>query len=438
MQGSTHVKGLAVAKVSAEVAGRTALALLLCAYTAFALRFAPSESLGDESGYLSFAHNILQGYYSPPGDVDLWWGPGYPLLLAAVIGLHLPVGVARVLNALFMTVSVGLVFFILRRHVSREISVLGAAYAAVAVPVLENVRLISTEPLTLFLLSGWAYAFCRLHDMKFHARWTMAAAAALAYLALTKVLFGYALAVGLVVATVLAVSRRGVYRRWLAMYALSLAFCLPYLTYTFGVTGKPFYWGNSGGLSLYWMASPYAGEVGDWQAPTDIQRMAVFAPQHNEFFTSIAGMPAVAQDDAIKGQAVHWILDYPSKYIQNWAANVGRMVMNYPYSYKPFKPATSLSLLAFNLPAIAITLLGLQSLLTRRTRGPEFVGVAIFLAIALTGSSLLSAYPRQFSVLLPLMLVLGAGRLGSGARNTPPVHKLLVSMVVKYAQSGRA
>src|SRR5712692_1290805 len=27
-------------------------------------------------------HNILQGYYSRPGDVDIWWGPGYPLLLA--------------------------------------------------------------------------------------------------------------------------------------------------------------------------------------------------------------------------------------------------------------------------------------------------------------------------------------------------------------------
>ena len=45
----------------------------------------PIVLMGDEPRYLEYAQNLLNGYFSAKGKVDLWSGPGYPLFLAPFI-----------------------------------------------------------------------------------------------------------------------------------------------------------------------------------------------------------------------------------------------------------------------------------------------------------------------------------------------------------------
>ena len=36
----------------------------------------------DENRYVAYAARLTEGYYSTPGRLNLWNGPGYPLVLA--------------------------------------------------------------------------------------------------------------------------------------------------------------------------------------------------------------------------------------------------------------------------------------------------------------------------------------------------------------------
>ncbi len=65
---------------------------------------------------------------------------------------------------------------------------------------------------------------------------------------------------------------------------MALIWCVPYLLMTYSLTGKPFYWGSSGGLSLYWMSTPYDTEMGDWFSKIDVkERPELF--HHRDFLS---------------------------------------------------------------------------------------------------------------------------------------------------------
>ncbi len=59
----------------------------------------------DEGRYLWFAENLTQGFYVPPEQPDLLNGPGYPLILAPLVALKVPLLGLRMLNALFMALA---------------------------------------------------------------------------------------------------------------------------------------------------------------------------------------------------------------------------------------------------------------------------------------------------------------------------------------------
>lgn len=65
---------------------------------------------------------------------------------------------------------------------------------------------------------------------------------------------------------------------------LALLICSPYLVYTYALTGKIFYWGNSGGLSLYWMSSPHPQEFGDWHNPQTLSEIPELETNHGALF----------------------------------------------------------------------------------------------------------------------------------------------------------
>ena len=73
----------------------------LLLYLIISIAFAQNALVGDEGRYLAFAHNLLNGFYSPPApEINLWNGPGYPLLISIILMLKLPLIAIRLINGI--------------------------------------------------------------------------------------------------------------------------------------------------------------------------------------------------------------------------------------------------------------------------------------------------------------------------------------------------
>jgi hypothetical protein len=225
----------------------------------------------------------------------------------------------------------------------------------------------------------------------------------LGYLALTKILFGYVIITSLTVSLLFYIykrtdrSKRAV---WVCSFALLI--CLPYLFYTYSLTGKVFYWGNSGGMSLYWMSTPYEGEFGDWFTRDEVEENPALAANHKSFFDYLYTLPSIQRDEAFMQQAIRNIFNHPDKFAVNWVANCGRLLFNYPFSYTPQK----LSTYAYIIPDMFVVVMIVLSIYLTFL-GPKRIPYEIyfligFATIALGGSSLLSAYQRFFMPLVPV------------------------------------
>jgi len=112
----------------------------------------------------------------------------------------------------------------------------------------------------------------------------------LGYLALTKIFFGYVLLVGGIFSLLVLVMEEETpfKKNGFGLFPVPDP-CLPYLFYTYQLTHKIFYWGDSGGLSLYAMSSPYPGELGDWFDQGKIEKDMPWAKNHKSYFEELSG-----------------------------------------------------------------------------------------------------------------------------------------------------
>ncbi|MEO8051325.1 MAG: hypothetical protein ABI833_12990 [Acidobacteriota bacterium] len=368
---------------------------------------------GDEGGYAAYAmriahvpvtQNLLQwwGIQNP----RYWWGPGYPLILAPLARLGWPWLDAKLLNAFFLAGAIAYAGAVINRYSS------GATWMAVTLclglypPLLRELPTLSPECLMAFLVCGFMFHFCALFQETRRFRpHLFAASAYLAYLALTKVFFGYAIATILMVTLVWQFwQRTQPVRTASGVFLLAMLWCVPYLCYMYSVTGKVFYWGTSGGSTLYWLSSTYQGEYGTWYSSNQVQEQLELAP-HRAFFASLNGLTDVEQDDAFKKQAAHNIASHPKEYARNWAANVGRLLFSYPSSFASQSLTTYLHLA----PNMFIFVLFLVSLIPAALRPQampfELWILLAFALIALGGFTLVSGYDRQFRPLVEIFCV---------------------------------
>jgi hypothetical protein len=403
--------------VAAEFIGRTppvtfvdvlrSLSPLLGLYVLVIFAFSQNSFMGDEGGYTSSASNLTHGFYSPPNDVDLLKGPGYSLLLTPFAALNLPWFDAKLLNGLMLFSAVVLFYYTLRLYINHRPAVGFTYLLGLYPPPMEYLPLLLTETLAFLLVIAFAYCFCSLYAQAKSRRGSvLGTSAVLAYLALTKIIFGYVIVAGLVISLALYAFRRyQQMRKTITVCVLALLLCLPYLLYTYTLTGKLFYWSASGGQQLYWMASPYAGDLGDWlPGPVTYPQLAT---NHGDFFASISQLNQVEQDDAMRARAIANIRAHPVKYLENWLANVGRLLFNYPYSYTQQKFSTYFYILP-NMFLVVVGLLLVYPTYRRRQVIPYAVYAMLALGlITLFASSLVSAYERQFHVLVPAFAVWG-------------------------------
>lgn len=380
---------------------------LLLLYIAIITIAQKSGLWADEQRYIEYATNLSHGDYLPNFEDYLWNGPGYPVFLFPFILLKTPFLFVRLINSLLLLAAVYFYFLTLRLYMSERHALFFTCLFGIYPPFLRYIHYILPEILAILLVSCFAFFYCKLYKKEgMEWKYIVISSVFLGYLALSKIFFGYVILAGLLLSLVLYIFKRKItYKKSLLVYLLALIFCIPYLIYTYSVTGKIFYWGNSGGSSLYWMSTPYENELGDWLDSRNMKKNAQLFQNHHETFDSLKMLSYTESDDKLKKQAIRNIMQNPSKFLRNWLANVGRLLFNYPFSYTYQKLSTYFFLIPNMFIVVIFVLCIYPAILGRRLIPYEISGLLLFGLISFGGSSLLSAYNRQFWPLVPVFFL---------------------------------
>ena len=151
------------------------------------------------------------------------------------------------------------------------------------------------------------------------------------------------------------------------------------------------------------MTVPDSEGFGDWVSEITIRRQPDLYQNYIPFYDSLSGMNLIEKDDTFKQTSLANIQKYPVKYLKNIIANIGRLLFNYPYSRTPQKLTTYFYLLPNMFIFVISILLIFPTIINRKLIPKEIFFLLAFFSISFAGSSLVSSYARQFTVLVPLL-----------------------------------
>jgi len=386
-------------------------------YVYIVLHNRQAKLVGDETRYKNFADHLIHGFYSPPLPfINLWNGPGYPLILTPFAWWHISPLYQTLLNALFMYLAVVFLYKALRLVCNAKIAFTFSLLLAIYPNALAMLPLLYTETFTVLLVCLFIYTII-LAYLGNKKNIDLIAGLIFGYLVLTKVIFGYVIIICTVIPVLLfAWKKRREYLKGVKIMLVAFLITLPYLFYTWHITGRFFYWGNSGGMSLYWMSTPYENEYGDWKIPnlSNTQYPRMYRSKEADSLLKANHAKDIAyinkhannmdEDDLYKQIAIQNIKQHPVKFMQNCINNASRMLFNFPYSYS-FQDAgigrslvIGSTILWFTIIAIIITLVNWRKI----AFGLKFILFATGVYLLL--STVLSAYPRQLDVVVPVLL----------------------------------
>ena len=371
-------------------------------YISIVLAFKKNIYVGDETRYLMFAHNILNGFYSlPPPEINLWNGPGYPLLLSIFIKIHLSDIIIVLTNAVWIYLSLILTYKTLKYFLTCKKAFLWTAVLGLYYPLYRMLPKILTETFTWFLVSLIVFLSFKLYyDKKRSFFNILMLGFVIFYLMITKVIFGYVVLLLFILLIIwYAIGRLNATKKYAWALLLALLLSTPYLYYTYTLTGKYFYWSNAGSFSLYLMSTPYATEDGRFMSPKDLLQSPL---HHQEADSILTKMPALQMDKALKKLAIHNIKNHPFKYFKNWLSNLYRLFIAGPFLDEPKN-------LIYTIPNLLIvtiiswSLFGLKNIYSQISFPLFFL--LVFFLIYLGGSSLVTAKSRMFYITLPFWTV---------------------------------
>jgi hypothetical protein len=381
------------------------------------LRFATNQFQGDEGRYYLFANNLLNGFFSPPApDINLWSGPGYPLFLVPFVWLKMPLIAIKLANAVFQYLSIVLLFLAIDKYISRRYALIFSFAWGLYYISYQELHLILTEPLTSFLSALILFLLTRANDFqKINKRYLIFTGFAIGFLALTKIIFGYVIIGIFSYYAILYIfkKRRDEGEKGLLIFVIAILLNIPYLIYTHNLTGKFLYWGNSGGSSLYWMSTPVEGEFGEWNNPSftancghDLKipcNASLFAQNHQKDLDHILQFSTINQDDEFKRIAINNIKNNPIKYIRNCISNLSRLFFGIPNSYFYQREQTIYRILPNSIILSILIFCSIITILNFKYIKFEVRIIIYLIFLYLFLSTLVSAYPRQFYVVVPLL-----------------------------------
>ena len=393
----------------------------LIAFIIYVLISPPTGTSGDESRYIYYAHNLIHGFYSPPPpDIKLINGPGYPLLLVPFIALNTPLVIITLMNAFFYYFSIILLFNALKGIVSFGAALSFSFVWAFYYVAYQSIPFIHTETFTYLLISMLIYTILKAFNQEITSqvkKYVILSGFIFGYIVLTKMIFGYVLLIMLIGSGLLWISDRKNlnYRKSIIIMLVSLTTVLPYLIYTYQLTGKIFYLGNQND-SLYWMSTPVNGEYGSWfpdqEMDSDSNYFTYYIPSckdsiihyHGKEIEAIHSLTGIDKDEAYGNFAIRNIREHPYKYIQNVIYNTSRLLFQFPSSYGIHRPKIII-LFPINGFLLTIILFSMIPTYLNWRRIPFSVRFLFILAIIyLGGSILVPAQVRMFAIIVPILL----------------------------------
>ncbi len=404
---------------------------ILGAYTLVSV-LKPHPAGTDEATYIAYARNLTHGGYAQPHTLNpsafLWHGPGLPAFLAPLVALHVPLGMTRVLAGPVLLFAALCAFDALARlYVSKRAALVATYGLALYLPFLTVIGDIYVEPLATLCLT--LAVFFMVRSFRGARRDHLWAGVAFAVLALCRVEYGYVLLAALLLSCAwLLVRRSAAARHSTIAAALALVLCVPWLGYTYSLTSKPFYWGNSGGDSLYWMSAP--GNLGDWHSGTEVSTLPQLAAAR-PLFTELARLKPVAQDERLQHVALENVRHDPTHYLANVGRNVSRLLFNSPYSFgaahAPFSFTREKNgAVIYAVPnALLLGLLGTALVVGIRRRerlGREILPIAVLVALGFAVHVPLAAYARFVIPLVPATAWLVLATLSRCSISSPRVR----------------
>lgn len=366
---------------------------------------------GDEGRYYEFAHNLLNGFYSPPApNINLWNGPGFPIIIMPLVALDLPWIYTAIMNAFFYYLSIVFLFKAMACLIPFNKAIIFSLFWAFCWGTYPNLPRLYTEIFVFFLSSLFILFIVKSFITK-ERKYIYLAGFIFGYIVLSKIIFGYALLALFLGSFILWIiqKKNSNYRISMSIMLVAFITVLPYLIYTYNLTGKFFYFGNSGGMSLYWMSTPYENEYGDWNneyftaARSDSSHSTTrLKLTHQKDIDEVRKYTGVAKDDEYKKIAINNIKSHPKKYFKNIRSNISRSLFDFPYSYRYQGPLNKIlyysvlfTLMLFSFILIIVNWFKIEFLIRF-----IFVFVIIFLGY----SSLVSMSNRLFEVMVPFLI----------------------------------
>jgi ABC-type multidrug transport system fused ATPase/permease subunit len=366
------------------------------------------DLIWDEGRYLWFAESITHGTYTTPEKPDIVNGPGYPLVLAALLMAKLPLTGLRMMNAVFMAMAAWFSFRAVKPYAGKGWALSVALITALHPSLVRTAPYLMTEALAVCCIAGFAWAFTTaLRAEKWRWLVILAAAFAFAWLTMTRVFFGNVIMASIFFLGVLLPfwkSRRDALLRALTVMALSLTMCVPWLAYTKSKTGETLCWSTNGGELLYWATSTHEGENGHWFSEEDAQnKPELVANGHRDFYKENYYLPVKEREAALKKKAMENLRANPKGVFKNWLCNWGRLVFGFPRSYQA-EELIMLVLVVVNGPLLLAVLLTMWVVWKNRGTVPaEILLLALLGFIYIGGTSLLPGLPRYTIVVWPWM-----------------------------------
>lgn len=372
---------------------------------------------GDESRYVNFSKNILNGYYANP-DLKpgfLWNGPGYPIIIAPFTYFKAPSIYLKLLNSILLFFGVILLYKSLRFKLNHNKSLILSYISGLTHPYFFlSITLILTESLAFFLISLSLYSFIRFSYYK-KKKDLLVFSLSSGFLILTKVFFSYVfLLCGIISIFFWTVSRNKKKLSYLVKLSLTpLLICLPYLFYTYSLTGKMFYWSDAGGSALYPMSTPYEGEYGDWfpskesvgelnKSRTATFKKNTLKENHLGFIKSLSELNGVEKDQRLKEKAIENIKSNKFKFFKNIIYNFGRVSIRYPFTNREIKPLFLL-LFTFHFLLLLIPLLVSIKKIIFKLIYPNII-ILTFFSIFLIETLILSSDSRFIFPIYPILI----------------------------------
>ena len=365
-----------------------------------------SITIGDEQRYIDYANGLWEGKYSPSfPNVYIWNGPGYPIFLMPFVKIGMNVIGLRILNCLMYLIAI----IIFDRLISRKFTVKLANFVilflAAYFPIYLEITQAITESITFLLIVLFLNEYYKEQKNYF------VIGLIFGFLVLTKAILGFILLLLLIIHLLMFISNRSVENKFnFKVFIVAFLLNVPYLTYTYSLTGKLFYWANSGGVSLYWMTSPHEGEFGDWPSIYFADKLLYDTKKldslHLAEIKHVCSFPMSLRDDEYRKISVNNIKNHPVKYIRNYISNFQRFFFNMPNSYSKHReimmwyfPFTIFMFLGFILVLWNFMKVNFK---LNRTR----FALSLILVSYVFLSCLVFAYPRFLNPIVPLIILL--------------------------------